>query len=120
MTNVSALPIRGPESADAIISENVAVLLRRSGDLRQALAANLSIEPSSLSHKLNGRRPWTATEIDLIAKRYGVSHAALFTRLPGYGVGPEGLEPPTSTVISRELRPAGLAITTPPSGCACR
>ncbi len=81
MTNVVTLPLPEPDSVDAIIAENTELLLKRAHDQKQALAFVLGIEPSSLSHKLKGRRPWTATEIDIIATRYGVPHGALFQPL---------------------------------------
>lgn len=82
MTNVVPLNAPDPSSVDAVISENTTLLLHRAGDQKQSLALALGIEPSSLSHKLKNRRPWTATEIDAIARRYRVSHSALFTKLP--------------------------------------
>lgn len=82
MTNVTPVPAGAPD-IDRVISENVTLLIYRANDSKFVVANELGISPSALSHKLKGRRPWSATEIDTLARRFNVSRDALFARVPG-------------------------------------
>lgn len=76
MTN--ATQVLDAPTADSIIGRNVDFLIWRARETQTALAKDLEITPGALSHKLNGRRPWTASEIERVARRYRVSIDSLF------------------------------------------
>lgn len=104
--NTRSEKVEDSNDVDAVIGRNVDFLIWRTRQTQSSVARAMGVTPGSLSHKLNGRRPWSATEIAWAAGRFGVTVDALF-RTDGV-VGPEGLEPPTSSVKARQL-----AIVTP-------
>ncbi|MFP7833092.1 helix-turn-helix domain-containing protein [Marisediminicola sp. LYQ134] len=81
MTNAALEPAEAP-SVDAVIGRNVDYLVWRTRETRASLANHLGMTAGALSHKLRGRRPWTATEIELVARRYRVTIDSLFKVLP--------------------------------------
>ncbi|MGN6503138.1 MAG: helix-turn-helix domain-containing protein [Pseudolysinimonas sp.] len=69
-------------STDAIIGRNVDFLIWRSREKKATTADALGMSPQSLSQKLAGQRPWTASEIQRAARRFNVSIDTLFKKLP--------------------------------------
>lgn len=65
---------------DEVIGENVHQLMWRGHISQTAFAPLLNLTQSGLSHKLRGRRPWTAAEINAAALHFGVSRDSLFSR----------------------------------------
>lgn len=107
---------------DYTIGENADRLRRRAGLTVGELGARFGVSPSAMSLKLQGKRGWSAFDTQKAARLFGVSFAQMVgeTPLPGPdapatvvdiadfsakrgAVGPEGLEPPASSVKSRAL-----------------
>ena len=81
MTNAAVTPL--PErSVDWTIGKNVHFLLIRSEETQATLSTVLGMSPQLLSHKLKGRRPWMANEIEGAARHYRVTIDSLFRKLP--------------------------------------
>ena len=69
-------------SVDEVIGRNVDFLIWRHREKKATTAAALGISPQSLSQKLTGQRPWTASEIQRAARRFRVKIDDLFVMLP--------------------------------------
>lgn len=83
MTNVEPSPEGRPAATvDEIVGENVHRLMWRARESQTAVAELLGMTQGALSHKLRGRRPWFASEIDFMADRYSVTHSQLFEQTP--------------------------------------
>lgn len=90
MSTTTAPAQAAAPSADVTIGRNIDYLIWRSRETRAALAKELGITAGSLSHKLRGRRPWTATEIFTVSRHYRVSIDSLFKQLPEMASMPLG------------------------------
>lgn len=107
---------------DYTIGENADLLRRRAGLSVGELGARFGVSPSAMSLKLAGKRAWSAFDTQKVARLFGVSLAQMVGEAPLPGpdapaaiidiadftarrgkVGPEGLEPPASSVKSRQL-----------------
>lgn len=76
MTNATQV-LEAP-TADSIIGRNVDYLIWRARETQASLANEMGITAGALSHKLNGRRPWAASEIEKVSQHYKVSIDSLF------------------------------------------
>lgn len=119
---VIPMPDRTP---DSIVGVNVRYLMNDRRIDQPSLARQMGIDQSTLSLKLSGKRKWTVSELLAVSKTLNASIDWLTVRhdAPPAGggsnlhgvtpirprtlglVGPEGFEPPTSTVESRDLAP---------------
>lgn len=91
----TAQAARSIRPVDAVVGANVHSLMWRAKETQGLLADMLGIGQPSVSLKLRGARPWSATEVDIVARHYGVSHAVLFRddsepQRSGAGVIPAG------------------------------
>ncbi len=78
MSNAEANYAPAPANIDAVIGENVHQLMWRAKETQVKLSELLGMTQGALSHKLRGKRPWFAGEIDTVARHYKVSVSALF------------------------------------------
>lgn len=107
MTNAAVTPL--PErSTDWTIGKNVHILLIRSEETQAKLAAVLGMSPQLLSHKLKGKRPWAANEIEGAARHYRVTIDSLFRKLPDVDSNHE----PAVTWLDTKRRVASVLETT--------
>lgn len=123
MSNVTAFPER--DATADVIAANVRAEIARMGLSDAQFAAQFGLTPMSASRRLSGQTPFTTSEVQRASKMFGVSIESLFTEhrtprpgggagrrsiylLDGYGVGPAGIEPTTSTVQSRRFTPAPI------------
>lgn len=104
MTNVTPLhePARDQRRARG---HYVKSLLDADGRSARYVAGRIGISNSAMSDRLKGKAPFLADELEEIA---AVIHVRPLEFYAGYiaageEVGTEGLEPPTSSVDSREL-----------------
>ncbi|TFC30205.1 hypothetical protein E3O55_08315 [Cryobacterium sp. MDB1-18-2] len=74
---------------DEVIGDTVHQLMWRARETQTSLAPLLSLGQSALSLKIRGRRPWSALEVDVMARHFGVSPAVLF----GFEPIPDGWAP---------------------------
>lgn len=118
MTDAAVIPL--PErTPDFVVGSNVRYLMNDRDVDQPTLAARIGIDQSTLSLKLRGKRKWTVSELVTVSDIFNVSIDALARRrdldpIPGGGstfhgerplargflklVGPDGFEPPTSSV----------------------
>jgi hypothetical protein len=89
------------ENLDVIIGAVVHQMMWRSHEKQVDVAASLGVSQAALSLKLRGRRPWFASEIDKMARRYGVSRDVLFG---------EGEMPPAPNRGQKDYLGAGSVI----------
>lgn len=96
---------------DVRVGERVLLLMFRARITQTALARKLGMTQAGLSKKIHGERKWTLDDLYAIAGALGVGVTELLgeTQKPptspktdGGNVGPEGLEPPTLSVITRD------------------
>ena len=87
-----------PENTDALIGERVHRLMWRNHVTQTALGPIMGVGQSAVSAKLRGRRGWSADDLVIVARHFGVSVGYLFGEDDGTVVGPAGIEPTTSTV----------------------
>lgn len=67
------------------------------------MAGKIGISPTSMGERLSGKSPFQADELEHIAVALKMEPGDFY--LQYISVGPEGYDPPTSSVESRELAP---------------
>lgn len=67
-----------PPHISDLVSENVRALMARTRTKQQALADALGMTQGAVSKKLNGDRPFSLDEIEMVAAHFGVPITALF------------------------------------------
>lgn len=67
-----------PLHVSDLVAENVRALMARTRTKQRALADALGMTQGAISKKLNGDRPFTLDEIEVIAQHFGVPLASLF------------------------------------------
>jgi transcriptional regulator with XRE-family HTH domain len=102
-----------PPHVSDLVSENVRALMARTRTRQQALALVLGMTQGAVSKKVNGDRPFTLDEVEIVARHFGVPIASLFegsNALPF----PRGLAADTTTspmVDTHEYTPVACVTT---------
>lgn len=86
-----------------LVSENVRALMARTRTKQQALAVALGMTQGAVSKKVNGDRPFTLDELELVADYFGVPVQSLF-------------DPPRVLPFPRGLTDTGTDTPTPDTG----
>lgn len=115
MSTSALAPIDTP--VDAVIGRNVDYLIWQSRQTKAALAARMGITGGALGHKLRGRRPWAAAELQFVATHFRVSIDSLFRELPDLDSNQEPAGIVTALPIraseDESIQTEDLAIVTP-------
>lgn len=102
---ITPLPAYTPDNWDAEVGARIKALLIGRGT-QDDIARAIGLQQADVSKRINGRVQWKGHELGLVANLLGVSVSKLYGETDGDmppAVGPEGLEPPTDSVKSREL-----------------
>lgn len=91
MSMTNAVP--STPSADQVIGDRVHQLMWRAKITQTALAPELGISQAALSHKLRGRRGWSADDLMTLARYFSVSIDYLFGSTDDMGPGYLNLPP---------------------------
>jgi len=67
-----------PRHISDLVSENVRALMARTKTKQQSLADALGMTQGAVSKKMNGDRPFTLDELELVASHFGVPITVLF------------------------------------------
>ena len=79
----------------------VKTLIEEDGRSARYIALKIGVSPSSMGERLRGKAPFLADELESIARSLKLTPGDFYSRY--ISVGPEGLEPPTSSVKTRGL-----------------
>ncbi len=79
-SNISYMPSRLNNDANAIVAGNIRAEIGRAGINQDRLAVELGVTPMWLSRRLRGSTDFSTTEIQAIADYFGVTAGDLFTR----------------------------------------
>lgn len=113
VTNVEPGAVGGTWLTNAALGLGISQYLTGNGLTRADVGDLLGVSGQNISHKIRGRRKWTAEDIAVIAARFGVGPEDL---LPRYDVERGWMPAPSMPAHRKDPIPSGTGSNRPVAG----